>query len=326
MFPHGAHPAPKAGTWEVTMRTDKTKAALEKALSQYRQFRMSVWAVLALLIAALVCIFINRYAAFALLGLALVFHIFYVRRQQKAYANLINRTNITLTVMEKIGAEDVSDRSTGGLSASTIRRAGMMPCDGSPSFFWGMEGEAGPFHLQISDVSLPQKFELKKGGKNRMHFNVGVWTHVVLPVDTGYRYCIIDETAVPTPIRMAYFDQDPVMFHAELGEPSLKGKAVLYRPLNEEDQRPSPAVMKALMDLISYTPGYTALSLHGNELDLFIRGRFLALPVTVSKKPTAASLEFDPFPELDYIKKIASACTGTRRFRSAEEAAALPEN
>jgi hypothetical protein len=308
------------------MKTEKTSATLETVLSQYRVFRMSVWAVLALLIAALVCLFINRYAAFALLGLALVFHIFYVRRQQKAYTELVNRSNIELTVMKKIGAEDVSGKSTGGLNASTIKRAGMMPCDGSPSFFWGMEGDMGPFHLQISDVSIPQQFELKKGGKNRMHFDVGVWTHVVLPADSGYRYCIIDETAVPTPIRMAYFDRDPVMFHAELGEPSLKGKAVLYRPMNEEDQRPSPAVMKSLMDLIAYTPGYTALSLHGNEMDLFIRGRFLAMPVTVSKKPTAASLEFDPFPELDYIKKIASACSSTRRLRSAEEAAAVQEN
>jgi hypothetical protein len=61
-------------------------------------------------------------------------------------------------------------------------------------------------------------------------------------------------------------------------------------------------------------------------MDLFIRGGFLAMPVTVSKKPTAASQEFDPFPELDYIKKIASACSSTRRLRSAEEAAAVQEN
>ena len=307
------------------MKTEKTKAALDKVLSQYRTFRLSVWTVLAMLAAALACIFINRYLTFALLGLALAFHLLYVRKRQKSYTALVNRTNIELTVMEKIDAEDVSEKSTGGMSASTVKRAGLMPCDAAPSFFWGMEGDLGTFHLQICDASIPQKFELKKGGKNRMHFNVGVWTHLVLPADTGYRYAVIDETAVPTPIRMAYFDQDPVMFHAELGEPSLKGKAVLYRPMNEEDQRPSPAVMKALMDLISYTPGFTALSLHGNEMDLFIRGRFLAMPVTVSKKPTAASLEFDPFPELDYIKKLASACSAVRRLRSAEEAAAVPE-
>ncbi len=303
------------------MKTEKTSATLETVLSQYRVFRMSVWAVLALLIAALVCLFINRYAAFALLGLALVFHIFYVRRQQKAYTELVNRSNIELTVMKKIGAEDVSGKSTGGLNASTIKRAGMMPCDGSPSFFWGMEGDMGPFHLQISDVSIPQQFELKKGGKNRIHFNTGVWTHVVLPSDTGYRYAVLDETAVPTPIRMAYFDKDPVMFQAALNESSLKGKAVLYRPLNEEDQRPAPAVIRALRDLISYTPGFVALSLHGRELDLFIRGRFLAMPVTVSKKPAMASLEFDPFPELDYIKKLAAACNGAPLLPGRQDAA-----
>ena len=136
------------------MKTEKTSATLETVLSQYRVFRMSVWAVLALLIAALVCLFINRYAAFALLGQALVFHIFYVRRQQKAYTELVNRSNIELTVMKKIGAEDMSGKSTGGMSASTIKRSGMMPCDGSPSFFWGMEGDMGPFHLQISDVDV----------------------------------------------------------------------------------------------------------------------------------------------------------------------------
>ena len=35
------------------MKTEKTKAALEKVLSQYRTFRLSVWAVLAMLAAAL---------------------------------------------------------------------------------------------------------------------------------------------------------------------------------------------------------------------------------------------------------------------------------
>lgn len=300
------------------MKNEKVQDVLTDVQAKYRDFRYSVAGVLVLLAAALVFAFINRYATFALLGLALVFHVFYVRRKQKTFTAGVNRANISLTVMPEIGAGDVSEKSTGGLTASTIKKAGMMPCDGEPAFFWGMEGDSGQMHIQIGDVSIPQRFELKKGGRNRMHFNVGVWTHIVLPKNTGYRFCVIDETAVPTPIRMAYFDRSPVMFNAELGDPDLKGRVVLYRPMNEEDQRPPRAVLKALKELISYTPGYTAMSLHGNVLDMFVRGRFLAGPVTASQKPTEASLTFDPFPEYDYILRIAEACGRSGPARDTE--------
>lgn len=296
-----------------TTGNEKVKATLTDLHYQYKRFRTSVWAVLGILVAALVSVFINRYVTFALLALALLFHLFYVRKQQKAYVNSVNQTNISLTVLPKVEAESVSEKSTGGLTSSIIKRAGMMPCDGDPTIFWGMEGDPRAMHVQIADVSIPERFELKKGGKNRVHFNVGVWTHVVLPEDTGFRYCIIDETAVPTPIRMAYFDHDPVMFTSELGEQDLKGKVVMYSPMGEEDQRPTPAVLKSLKELISYTPGYIAMSLHGNELDLFVRGRFLAGPVTASQKPTEASLTFNPFPEYDYIMRIAAACAKKKR-------------
>jgi len=303
-------------------KTDNVKIqeTLAQLLSQYRKFRQAVWAVLAILVAALVSAFINRYVTFALLGAALLFHLLYVRKQQKAYTNSVSRANISLTVMPKLGAEDVSERSTGGITASVVKRAGMMPCDEDPTVFWGMEGDTGEFHVQIADITIPERFELKKAGKKRVHFNIGVWTHVVLPENTGFRYCVIDETAVPTPIRMAYFDRDPVMFSAELGEQDLKGKVVLYRPLGEEDQRPSPAILKAMKELISYTPGYMAMSLHGNELDVFVRGRFLTGPVTASQKPTEASLAFDPFPEYEYILRIASACAKKRRLPELEDA------
>lgn len=303
------------------MNSDRTgvQAALAEALSGYRKYRRSVGVVLLILAAAIVCVFVNRYAVFALLFAALLFHLFVVRKQQKAYTAGINHANISLTLMPKLGAEDVSEKGTGGLSAAAVKKAAMMPCDGEPSFFLGMEGDTGRFHIRIADASIPARFELKKGGKKRVHFSTGVWTHVLLPADTGYRYCVIDETAVPTPIRMAFFEKDPVMFPAPLNDQEMKGKAVLYAPMGEEDQRPSPAVLKALKELISYTPGYTAMSLHGNELDLFIRGRFLAGPVTVSQKPTEASLTFDPFPEYDYILKVASACVKNTRKVQAEE-------
>lgn len=291
-----------------TTNQEKVQTILPDILLQYRRFRLSVAAVIALLVIALICAFFNRYATFALLVLALAFHLLYVRKQQNAYTRSVSHANISLTVMPRLGAEDVSYEGAGGFTASLIKRAGLMPCDGNPTFFWGMEGDSGPLHVQICDVSIPERFELKKGGKDRIHFNIGTWTHIVLSKDTDCRYCIIDETAVPTPIRMAYFDRDPVMFPAELGDQELKGKVVFYRPMNEEEQFPSPAVMKELKRLISYTPGYIAMSLHGRELDLFIRGRFLAGPVTASQKPTEASLTFDPFPELEYILRIASEC------------------
>ncbi len=40
-------------------------------------------------------------------------------------------------------------------------------------------------------------------------------------------------------------------------------------------------------------------------MDIFIRNRFLARPVSVRQAPTEAMLGFDPFPELAYLADLA---------------------
>ena len=52
----------------------------------------------------------------------------------------------------------------------------------------------------------------------------------------------------------------------------------------------------------------SAGSLQGDTLTVFLRDRFLARPVSMKSAPTAALLQFDPLPELDYILRWDNQC------------------
>ena len=65
-------------------------------------------------------------------------------------------------------------------------------------------------------------------------------------------------------------------------------------------------------ELAGYTPGKAAFSLQGDTLTVFLRDRFLARPVSMKSAPTAALLQFDPLPELDYILRCAQSLTAKK--------------
>ncbi len=158
-----------------TTNQEKVQTILPDILLQYRRFRLSVAAVIALLVIALICAFFNRYATFALLVLALAFHLLYVRKQQNAYTRSVSHANISLTVMPRLGAEDVSYEGAGGFTASLIKRAGLMPCDGNPTFFLVSETETVAeffmgvfFQLFGEELTVTNAVMDKKSGRDKL--------------------------------------------------------------------------------------------------------------------------------------------------------------
>jgi hypothetical protein len=158
--------------------------------------------------------------------------------------------------------------------------------------------------LTLCDATIPQRFQLAQRGKKRIHFNSGTWVHITLPADTGLCFKLLDETSVPTPIRMEYFSKQQNYETASIGDSAIGKRFVLYRQKNS-NQRPPAPLLKRLKVLAEYTPGYIALSIDDRQMDLFLRGRFLARAVSVSKRPTEQLLAFDPLPELSYIVDLA---------------------
>ena len=276
---------------------------------EYRKLRLYVLLMLLLLVAALVFVFVNRIVSLVLIGACAVFYIFVFRREQQRYADSITEANLSCTVAKTLGTEQILPKSGGTITKETIEHAAMMPVkeiDGSPLLCWGMNGSLNNLPVSVCDATIAQDFSLQEKGKKRVHFNAGAWVHVELPEDTNQRWCLLDETSVPTPIRMDYFSHKMNMQTASVGNDIIGKKCVLYQPAEKERQL-SSQLLHEIQKLIEYTPGYVAISVKGNCVDFFLRGRFLSRAVSISQAPTKELIEFDPFPELKYLLKIAKA-------------------
>ena len=275
----------------------------------YHKYRLFVFAILMLLIAALVLLFIRRELVLPVLGLAVLFHLTLLRPCQKQYTDSVTTANLTQTLCRTLGADPPAKKGGTLLTGETITQAGLMPCgddQSQPLLCWEIHGKRKGITLTLCDATIPQNFHLVEKGKKRVHFNSGVWVHLELPLDTQLHYKLIDETAVPTPIRMEYFSRKRTFETAAVGDPELGKRFVLYRPCGTQ-QQPSQALLEKLKDLMDYTPGYVALGVNGSRMDVFIRGRFVARPVSASTRPSQALLDFDPLPELSYILALAEA-------------------
>lgn len=275
----------------------------------YRKCRLLVFTMLLLLIAALIMVFVNRTFTLPLLAAAVICHLFVLRPCQNQYSKAISMENLRRTVCRSLGSDEISEKDSHLITVNTLEAAGLMPCTDEknvPLLRWEVHGKKKGLSIALCDATIPQKFKLADKGKKRIHFNAGVWAHIELPSDTQKHFKLLDETSVPTPIRMNYFSNRLNWETASISDTDIGKRFVLYRPKNTE-QQPSPAMLRKLKSLMDYTPGYAALSIRGSQIDIFIRGRFLTRPISISQKPTQELLNFDPFPELAYIVDLAAS-------------------
>ena len=286
------------------------KYSISDLQQMYRRYRMQVFLLLLLLIAALVLVFKSHLLTLTALAAALVFHLFVVRPHQKAYVNAFTQANLSETLCPKLGADTVSEKNVSHITADLLKSAHLMPfCQesGTPLFCWEISGRLRGLSVSLCDATLAQKFRLMEKGKNRVHFNTGVWTHIDLAKDTGMNFRLLHETSVPTPIRMEFFSRESLFTPSKLSDPELAKSFVLYCPVKENPPALPGRFLEELKKLAEYTPGYVAVSVRANQMDIFIRGRFLARPVSVRQAPTKELLSFDPFPELLYLMDLAGA-------------------
>lgn len=274
---------------------------------QYRKYRMYLLVILALLIGALAVSFFYRPLVIILLAAAVAFQLFVLRPLQKQYSDSVTCENLLLTTCKVLGSDEVQKQGGYRITPETIRRAGLMPCGDEknlPLFRWELHGEKKGISIALCDATIPQHFKLAENGKNRVHFDSGVWVHIDLPADTQLHIRLLDETSVPTPIRMQFFSEKWNYETASIPDADIAKRMVLYRPQNTQ-QQPSDSLLLKLKALMEYTPGYVALSINNSQMDIFIRGRFLSRAVSVSQKPSEQLLNFEPFPELSYIIDLA---------------------
>lgn len=273
----------------------------------YRKCRFLVFIMLMLLISSLFMAFTRRARVLPLLAAAIIFHFFLLRPCQKQYSRAFSIENLQRTLCKFLGTDEISEKNGHLITVTTLEASSLMPCkDGKnlPLMRWEIHGKKNGLSIALCDTAIPQVFKLSSKGKKRIHFNNGVWVHIELPSDSQKHYKLLDEVSVPTPIRMEYFSNYTDLETASISDTSIGKRFVLYRPKNT-DQQPSAVTLRKLKSLMEYTPGYIALSVDGNQIDVFIRGRFLTRSISLSEKPTEGLLNFNPLPELPYIVNLA---------------------
>ncbi len=286
------------------------KYTISDLQQMYRRYRMQVLLLLLILIAALVLVFQSRLLTLAALALALLFHLCVVRCQQKKYIHAFTCSNLEHTLCPKLGITTVSEKGAASITPDLLQKADLMPFRqtlATPLLRWELSGQMRGLSVSLCDAVLAQDFKLVEKGKQRVHMNTGIWTHIELSKDTGMNLRLLDETSVPTPIRMNFFSRESFYTSSPIQDTELAKRFVLYHPAAD----PAPVLpgrfLRELKKLKDYTPGYVAVSVHGSQLDIFIRNRFLTRPVSVRQAPTEELLNFDPFPELLYLLDLAGA-------------------
>lgn len=280
---------------------------LNQLLQQYRRFKRSVFAMILLLAAAAVCVFINHIATFVLIGIAVLYHLFYVRKIQKRYVQTFTDTNILETIGKDIRTKTVDAQSGGKLTEETVKQAQLVPFDkrpGSCLLREGISGEMDGLKVALCDAVFAESFQLVKKGKNRIHYVSGAWISFNLNTDTGADWRLLDKDVLPVPIRQNYYKQFGSLNRVRFDN-AADERFILY---SRDDSMPNNKLMKELLALADYTPGKLAVSLRGNTLTIFIRDRVLARAVSVKNPPTLETLAFHPFPEISYAVQCAKRC------------------
>lgn len=280
---------------------------LEQLLQQYRRFKRCVFAMILLLVVAVVFVFINRTVTFVILAAAVLYHIFYLRKLQKRYVNTFTDTNIRETLGKDIGAVDVDSGSGGKITEGTVRQAQMVPFDeraGSCLLREGLDGEMDGLKVALCDAVLAETFQLVKKGKNRIHYLTGVWITYTLNQDTGADWRLLDKDVLPVPIRQNYYKERKSLKRMHFDN-AADERFILY---SRNETVPDNKLMREILALADYTPGKLAVSLKGDKLTIFIRDRILARGISVKNPPTMETLTFHPFPEIRYTTQCAKRC------------------
>ncbi|MDO4620878.1 MAG: hypothetical protein Q4B09_09695 [Lachnospiraceae bacterium] len=278
--------------------------AVKELKQEAKRVRLGAYVMIALLVGVLALSFLKNYMlTLGALAVVLFLQIFVFKRQQKRYKNHLQQANLLAGIGALLRTEELDEKGGAGLSAETVRAAELLPFHdkgNAVNFYLGMSGSYEKLKVTVADASIAEYFS---GSKNRAMVNCGNWTHIELPYDTGMNWRLLDTETVPEAMRREFFGQLPGMQKIAAEDWKLPEGMLVYGT-EPEGKRPSDAFVAQLRKLKVYTPGKLAVSIHGNQADVYVRNRFLGSRYRANTEPTEELLEKVSYPELEKILKL----------------------
>ena len=250
---------------------------------------------------AIISVFISGIFTSVLLLLCLLFHVFYLRPQVKKYCKAFNHENLLASCEELL--QGAQHNTSEGIDKSIVLKSGLMPIGKDKSYLSRelLTGRWCGFDVKLSDITVCHEF--LRNDKNHYEFISGCWTHVELDSDTGCNYKILPKFFMTADGERLFFARQSVLTAKPFGKAPRDEKYSLY--IADESPLPSSEVLNKLTELAEYSPGLVAMSVHGNNVDVMIKNRFLDRKVSMREVATAARLKAPVFPELKHVLQLA---------------------
>lgn len=284
------------------MAVRKTQDQYVQELAQEnKRIHYMAYALIVLLVAVIVVSVLKQFMLTSiLLVAALLYQIFGVRKQQRAYLKKCENTNLELSTLRDFGDAEIEEKGT-KLSEQELEDAGILPfVPKTASFFKSIHGTKGKLDIRATDCSVAQH-QHEKGVAAEI--NTGNWIHILLPEHTGLNVRILEDGLFPEAFRTDFYEKQQL---EEAARPEGVPSSMHIYTDGEAAKLPSGAFLQKLRSFADYTPGNIAMSIRDDVLDVYIRNRFLSAGFSVREAVTKQELTRDPYPELHHVLELVS--------------------
>lgn len=274
---------------------------VQELAQENKRIHMMAYALIALLIAVIVVSVLKQFMLTSiLLVVAILYQIFVVRRQQRAYLKKCENTNLELSTLRDFSDTEIEEKGT-QLSEQDLEAAGLLPfVPKTASFFKSVHGVKEKLDICATDCSVAQH-QHEKGVAAEI--NTGNWIRIRLPEHTGLNVRILEDGLFPEAFRTDFYQKQQL---EEVARPDGIPSSMHLYTADQEAKLPSGAFLQKLRSFTDYTPGKVAVSIRDDVLDVYIRNRFLSAGFSVREALTKLELIRDPYPELQHVLELVS--------------------
>lgn len=284
------------------MAVRKTQDQYVQELAQEnKRIHHMAYALIVLLIAVIVASVLKQFILTSLLLVAaILYQIFVVRRQQRAYLKKCENTNLELSTLKDFSDTDIEEKGT-QLSEQDLDAAGLLPfVPKTASFFKSVHGVKEKLDICATDCSVAQHQHEKGVAAD---INTGNWIRIRLPEHTGLNVRILEDGLFPEAFRTDFYQKQQL---EEVARPDGIPSSMHLYTADQEAKLPSGAFLQKLRAFSEYTPGKISVSIEDDVLDVYIRNRFLNAGFSVREAVTKQALIRDPYPELQHVLELVS--------------------
>lgn len=292
------------------MQSEITLVSLQK---QFRTLRLLYFISFLSAGLALASYFIDKRLTLLVIGLSVVYHLFFVRTRSKAYVQNFVHLSILCTLRKHL--TQVSHASQALLTAEEVRSAKLIPSNSANGSVLCREGASGLWHglsVRLSDVTVSHSFPM--AGKTHHEFVIGCWAVVDLGCDTGMdcRFLGSHSMMRPSLDHFLQSESDLKMFHHDLDQDWVT------LCCGSNCTLPGAHWLKTLKRLGKETDGHVAVSVCGNQLHIFLINQILGQKVSQRVAPGPDFEAVDLLPQLSLALSLADELAHLPNTPSAE--------